>query len=127
VSSTSDAHDLERVLAETVTGLWRLSQRLDDEAAARRQLRRTLDALTDAGIRIHDHRGDAFDPGLPIEVVAYQATAGLDRETVIGLERPSIYRNGSVIQRARVIVGTPGPTGAGDAADEGADAAGKEV
>jgi murein L,D-transpeptidase YcbB/YkuD len=114
VTTTSDLREVERILAETVTGLWRLSQRLDDEAAARRQLERTLDALTDAGIRIDDHRGDAFDPGLPIEVVAYQATAGLDRETVIGLERPSVYRNGSVIQRARVIVGTPERGGSGD-------------
>jgi hypothetical protein len=42
-----------------------------------------------------------------MEVVAYRPTPGLRHETVVEVERPSVYRNGAVIQRARVIVGTP--------------------
>jgi hypothetical protein len=103
---------LEGVLAETATGLWRLTDRLGDSAAeqcrsARRQLRRILESLADSGIRIEDHRDQRFHPGLALEVVAYRPIPGLRHETVVEVERPSVYRNGAVIQRARVIVGTP--------------------
>ena len=117
-------HELERVLAETVTGLWRLADRLGvepvavpapaEEAAeqlrsARRQLGRILESLADSGIRVEDHRGQRFHPGLAIEVVAYQPIHGQRHETVVEVERPSVYRDAVVIQRARVIVATPPP------------------
>jgi hypothetical protein len=122
-----DAHsvrELERVLAETATGLWRLADRfgarstMDSDAdgsrwrSARRQLERIVETLTDSGIRIEDHRGRPFHPGLPLEVVAYQPTPGLRQETVIDVERPSVYRGAMLIQRARVVVGTPQTDGA---------------
>lgn len=107
---TSEA-SLEPVLVEVATGLWRLQRRLDATApetrAAARQVRRILDVLGDADIRIDDHHGIAFEPGLAIDVVAYQPTDGVDHEKVIDTERPSIYRGGVTLQRARVIVGVP--------------------
>lgn len=106
---------LEPLLAEVATGLWRLRRRLSDGveptpealAGAARQVRRILDALSEADVRIDDHCGVAFDPGLAIDVVSYQETAGLDREVVIDAERPSVYRGAATLQRARVIVGVP--------------------
>ena len=80
--------ELERVLAETATGLWRLADRFDKQSTmdsdadgsrwrgARRQLERIVETLTDSGIRVEDHRGRPFHPGLPLEVVAYQPDAG---------------------------------------------------
>jgi hypothetical protein len=115
----ASVRDLERVLAETATGLWRLADRLanqstvDNDAegsrwrSAHRQLERIVETLTDSGIRVEDHRGRPFHPGLPLEVVAYQPTPGLRQETVIDVERPSVYRGATLIQRARVVVGTP--------------------
>jgi hypothetical protein len=115
-------HELERVLAEAVTGLWRLADRLGAEPvvdfastgdvaerlrSARRQLGRILESLADSGIRVEDHRGQRFHPGLAIEVVAYQPIPGQRHETVVEVERPSVYRDAAVIQQARVIVGTP--------------------
>jgi hypothetical protein len=107
-----EVRELEGVLAETATGLWRLTHRLGDPAderchGARRQLGRILESLADSGIRIDDHRDQRFHPGLAMEVVAYRPVPGLGHETVVEVERPSVYRNGTVIQRARVIVGTP--------------------
>ena len=107
---------LEHVLVEVATGLWRLQRRLDavpqaqaapETRAAARQVRRILDVLGDADIRIDDHHGVLFDPGLAIDVVAYQPTEGVDRERVIETERPSIYRGAATLQRGRVIVGVP--------------------
>jgi hypothetical protein len=110
---TSDA-SLEPVLAEVATGLWRLQRRLaastPETRAAARQVRRILDVLGDAGIRIDDHHGLAFEPGLAMDVVAFQETEGLSREQVIDTERPSIFRGDATLQRARVIVGVPAKT-----------------
>jgi hypothetical protein len=115
---TPDA-PLEHVLVEVATGLWRLRRRLDssldsspdssapETQAAARQVRRILDVLGDADIRIDDHHGIAFEPGLAMDVVAYQETEGVTREQVIDAERPSIFRGGATLQRARVIVGVP--------------------
>jgi hypothetical protein len=107
---TSDA-SLEPVLVEVATGLWRLQRRLDSSTpetqAAARQVRRILEVLGDADIRIDDHHGIAFEPGLAIDVVAYQETEGVTHEQVIDAERPSIFRGGATLQRARVIVGVP--------------------
>jgi hypothetical protein len=98
---------LEHVLAEVATGLWRLYRRLDSGAPEARHVRRILEVLSDADIRIDDHHGVAFDPGLAIDVVAYQPTEGVDREQVIETERPSIFRGAATLQRGRVIVGVP--------------------
>jgi hypothetical protein len=103
--------DLERVLVEVATGLWRLQRRLGADTpeirAAARQVRRILEVLGDADFRIDDHHGVAFDPGLAIDVVAYQPTEGLSHELVIDTERPSIFRGTATLQKGRVIVGVP--------------------
>jgi hypothetical protein len=102
---------LEHVLAEVATGLWRLQRRLGSDTpetrAAARQVRRILDVLGDADIRIDDHHGVPFDPGLAIDVVAYQPTEGVEREQVIDTEQPSVFRGTTTLQRGRVIVGVP--------------------
>lgn len=102
---------LEGVLVEVATGLWRLQRRLGsgspETQAAARQVRRILDVLGDADFRIDDHHGIAFEPGLAMDVVAYQETEGVTHEQVIDAERPSIFRGDATLQRARVIVGVP--------------------
>jgi hypothetical protein len=98
---------LEHVVAEVATGLWRLQRRLDAGTPEARQVRRIFDVLGDADIRVDDHHGVSFDPGLAIDVVAFQPTEGIEREVVIETERPSIFRGAATLQRGRVIVGVP--------------------
>ena len=74
---------LEHVLVEVATGLWRLQRRLGAGTPEARQVRRIFDVLGDADIRVDDHHGVTFDPGLAIDVVAYQPTEGVTREQVI--------------------------------------------
>ncbi|EXG82532.1 hypothetical protein [Cryptosporangium arvum] len=107
-SDAATVRELEAVIAEVATGLWRLTARLGDAPERdRRPVERLVEVLADRGIRVHDPRDRPFHPGLPVEVVAYQPTPGIREETVIDVERPTVYRGASVLQRARVVVGVP--------------------
>lgn len=103
-------------LGELATGVWRLDQAVpgrDGQAvsAELRRIRRHLDALRDvlvqAGVKIQDHTGAPFVPGLSLIVLAFQPTAGLDREVVLETLRPTVYLGDKRIQVGEVIVGRP--------------------
>ncbi|MFI0423932.1 hypothetical protein [Spongiactinospora sp. 9N601] len=100
-------------LADVVTSIWRLERRLRRLPGETRTLTRHLeaawDALAQAGVKIQDHLGDPFDPGLSIKVLSYQPAPDLDRDRVVETIRPSVHLNDHVIQRGEVIVGTPDP------------------
>lgn len=104
------------LLAEVCTGLWRMQRRLSEieSGKEREALRHTqrrvesvLDVLAQAGLEIQDHTGTAYDPGLSIKVIAFEAVSGIGRETVTETIRPSIYLRGERIQMGEVLVGTP--------------------
>ena len=104
------------LLAEVGTGLWRMRRRLSETESGkeRETLRRTqrqvesvLDVLAQSGLEIQDHTGAAYDPGLSLKVIAFQAVPGIGRETVTETLRPSIYWCGERIQMGEVLVGTP--------------------
>ena len=104
------------MLAEVATGLWRLRQRMVDPDSGRpleemrrafRHLESVWDALAAAGVEVQDHTGMAFHTGLALDVLAFQPTAGVERERVIETIKPSVYFKGRAIQMGQVIVGTP--------------------
>lgn len=104
----------DAVIADVATGVWRVLKRFaaDSEAAktqrlATRNLTAVAERLADAQVRIQDHDGAVFDPGLSLRVMAYEARAGIDRELVVETVRPSVYRSGRCIQTGQVIVGMP--------------------
>lgn len=104
----------DAVVADVATGVWRVLKRFaaDSEAAkaqrlATRNLTAVAERLADAQVRIQDHDGAVFDPGLSLRVMAYEARAGIDRELVVETVRPSVYRSGRCIQTGQVIVGMP--------------------
>lgn len=100
----------ESTVADVATSLWRLRRRFSTDDAPRstvRHLEAAWDALTGAGVEIRDHVNDPFDPGLLLNVVAYQPTVGLEREQVIEAIRPSVLFDDRVLQTGEVIVGTP--------------------
>ena len=109
------------MLAEVATGLWRLRQRmvepdsgrpLEEMRRAFRHLESVWDALAAAGVEIQDHTGTPFHTGLALDVLAFQPTAGVERERVIETIKPSVYFKGRAIQMGQVIVGTPQGGGA---------------
>lgn len=123
VSATSAGGAPVEMLAEVATGLWRLRQRmvdpdtghpLEEMRRAFRHLESVWDALAAAGVEIQDHTGMPFRDGLSLDVLAFQPTAGVERERVIETIKPSVYLKGRPIQMGQVIVGTPekgAPTG----------------
>lgn len=115
-ASPLDTTDFLRLLSEIGTGLWRMRRRLlplgadelpDGMTSALRHMESLWDALTEAGVEIHDHTGELFDPGMAVKSLAFQPTPKIVRETVIETIRPTIYFRESRIQLGEVIVGTP--------------------
>ena len=59
------------------------------------------------GIEIKDHTGKTVDAGDALNIVAYQPSVDLTRNTVIETLRPTIYFKEKIIQNGEVIVGKP--------------------
>lgn len=106
----------DETVAEVATNMWRVLKRFsengDGEAPkgqrmAMRNLGAMSEKLAEAGVRVQDHDGLAWDPGLSLEVIAYEPRPNVDRETVVETVRPSVYRGKPCIQRGQVIVGVP--------------------
>jgi hypothetical protein len=105
-----------RFLAEVGTGLWRLRQKMiqpgtnrpqEEMRRAYRHLESVWDVLTEAGVEIQDHTDALFDPGMSLRVIAFQPTAGIERERVLETIKPTIYFQKRTIQMGEVIVATP--------------------
>jgi hypothetical protein len=107
-----------RVMAEVGTGLWRLRKKMvqpdtnrphDEMRSAYRHLESVWDVLSQFGLEIRDHTGEAVpETGTyALKVITYQPTAGLVRERVVETIKPSIYWNNDTLQIGEVIVGTP--------------------
>jgi hypothetical protein len=110
----------DRAVANLATGLWRARRRMLEPGSDQprpevrkefRHVQATWDVLADAGIKVQDHDGDRFVPGLALDVLVFQPTAGLEHEEVVETIRPSVYVRGRSIQLGQVIVGTPGEEG----------------
>jgi len=110
--------DLIVLFSSSGTNLWRLRKKMVDSGTgqpleAMRRIYRHVESMWDAfgesGIKIQDHDGEAVPEGgiYALNVIAFQPTAGLQRQQVIETIKPTIYYNERMIQRGEVIVGTP--------------------
>ena len=72
-----------------------------------RHVERLWDSLERVGLNIQDHYNQPFDSGQSLEVLAFQPTPGVERETVAETIRPTVYLQGQRIQIGQVIVATP--------------------
>jgi hypothetical protein len=103
-------------VADLATSLWRTKRKLDTgdgqelpqaQRAAARHLLVAWETFEDAGVKIQDHDGIPFDPGLALDVVTYEKRSGVTKEIVLETVRPSVYRSGRCIQLGQVIVAQP--------------------
>ncbi|WP_051799667.1 hypothetical protein [Catenuloplanes japonicus] len=102
----------EKLLADAATNLWRAQRRLAHGDGPRdRQTGRYLlvcrEALTDAGLVVQDHDGDAYHPGRSLEMLAFRPEAGRTGEVVVETVRPTVYLLDRRIQTGQVIVAGP--------------------
>jgi hypothetical protein len=104
------------LLAAVATRLWRMRQKMLAPGTAQpaepmrgvwRDLESVWDQLTQAGLEVLDHTGEPFDSGLSLKVLAFQPTAGLEREVILETLKPTVYFNKQRIQIGEVIVGRP--------------------
>ena len=111
-----DASEYLRLLKDMSTNLWRLRQKMlqpgtdepmQEMRRAYRSFEAAWDTLLEAGVEVQDHTGSAFHSGLFLHVLAFQATSGLNEETVLETIRPTVYYKQQLIQPGEVIVGTP--------------------
>ena len=107
----------QRFLADVGTGLWRLRQKmvqpgsdkpLEEMRRAYRHLESTWDALTQAGVEIHDHTGETVPEGgiYALKTIAFQPTPGVSHEKVVETIKPTIYYKDQMIQMGEVIIAT---------------------
>jgi hypothetical protein len=106
----------DRTVADIATNMWRVLKRFSSNGSgeatkaqrmATRNLTAMSDRLSEAGVRVQDHDGMAWDPGMSLKAIAYVPRPNIDRETVVETERPTVYRSGRCIQFGHVIVGVP--------------------
>jgi hypothetical protein len=104
----------DATIASVATNMWRVLKRFADnsegskaERMARRNLTAMSERLAKAGVRVQDHDGMAWDPGLSLTAIAYEPRPHLERETVVQTEKPTVYRGERCIQFGHVIVGVP--------------------
>lgn len=117
-----------RGAVEAATNLWRARRRLarlaeqtSETKRLGRYLTATEEALAEFGLRIQDHDGTAFHPGLSLEVLAYEEDPDCGAEVVRETVRPSVYFAGRRVQTGQVIVAGSPETTAVDGTGETAD------
>jgi len=103
-------------VAAIATHVWRAKSKLVDPATGQpreetrrtyRHIESTLDALAQMGVVIRNLLNEPYDPGLPVNVLTFQPTPGLGRDTIIEVVRPTIIWQDRVLQVGEVVVGTP--------------------
>ncbi len=103
-------------LAALATNVWRARAKLidtatglpfDDARRAMRHLESALEGMQQLQLVIKDYSNETFDPGMPLKVLAYQPTPGLERDTIVEVLRPTILWRDKVLQLGEVVVGTP--------------------
>jgi hypothetical protein len=103
-------------LGGLATQVWRAIGKTVDPATGKpreemkrvhRHIEGALDMLKQMGLTMNDWVNQPYDTGLPVKVLSFQPTPGLDRDTVIETVRPTVIWKDRLLQSGEVIVGTP--------------------
>lgn len=103
----------EPLVARLAAEVWRLQRRLaraEEQAADSETLRPLRDSVTrlqdvfaEYDVQVLEHEGEAYDPGLQVEVL--HAREGDGPTVIVETIRPSILLNGRVLQQGQVVIG----------------------
>lgn len=102
-------------LAALATNLWRAKKRMTDlrgQVAAEhkkifRPIESAISSLEDLGVKIVDHAGETFDPGMAIRAVSFKPNKGISRPTICETLKPSIFIKDKLVQQGDVVVDEP--------------------
>lgn len=108
--------ELVKGLADIATHTWRARNKMIDTSTGevREEMKRVyrhieaiFQTIQDLEVEVKDHTGTRFDYGLPLKVVATQATEGLGTEMVVETIKPTVFWKNQMIQMGEVVVATP--------------------
>jgi len=114
------ADEVSAALGGLATQIWRAAGKTVDPATGQpreemkrvhRHLEGALDLLQEMGVSMNDWVKQPYDAGLPVKVLSFQPTPGLDRDTVLEAVRPTVIWKDRILQLGEVIVGTPAGSG----------------
>jgi len=103
-------------LAGLATQVWRARNRIIDPETGepREEMRRihrhieaAVETFTEMGLTLKDWVNQPYDPGLPLKVLTFQPTPGIERDTVLEAVRPTVIWKDRLLQLGEVIVGIP--------------------
>ncbi len=103
-------------IANIVTNLWRAKSKMVDAKTGEpteemrrihRHVEGALEAFTVLGLRISDMVNQPYDAGLPVKVLTFQPTAGLTRDTILEVVRPTVIWQDTLLQMGEIVVGIP--------------------
>lgn len=103
-------------IASLATQVWRTKAKLLDSATGGpreenrkiyRHVEAAMDVFAQMGVSLNDWVKQPYDPGLPVKVLTFQPTPGLERDTVIEAVRPTVIWKDQLLQLGEVVVGIP--------------------
>lgn len=115
-----DSEGLSAAFGGLATQVWRAMGKTVDPATGepREEMRRVhrhiagaLDVLKQMGVTINDWVDQPYDAGLPVKVLTFQPTPGVDRDTILETVRPTVMWKDRLVQLGEVVVGTPAGSG----------------
>lgn len=107
---------IEQALSIIATNAWRARNKMvdADNGETKEEMKRVyrhieaqFDALSQIGIEVRDLRGRTYDAGMALKVISFEPQPGLTKDEVVEMIKPTVIRNGQLIQMGEVIVGTP--------------------
>jgi hypothetical protein len=114
--AAGDLDEFSSALGGLATQVWRAIGKTVDPATGQpreemkrvhRHIEGALDLLKQMGLTMNDWVKQPYDAGLPVKVLSFQPTPGLDRDTVLEAVRPTVMWKDRLLQLGEVIVGTP--------------------
>ena len=106
-------------LASLATQIWRSRNRIIDPETGepREEMRRihrhiegAFETFAEMGLTMKDWVNQPYDAGLPVKVLTFQPTPGIERDTVLEAVRPTVIWKDRLLQLGEVIVGIPQST-----------------
>lgn len=120
-SSDLNEQGLVKALIAVANQSWRMGSALIDAETSEpkanltpqdiRKLSNALDAIRECiqglGLKVIDRTGEAFDSGLPDQVVTEEPQEAISKEWIIRTIRPTIMWNQTMVQRGEIDIAVP--------------------
>lgn len=123
-SQSAEVSTLSKALIAIANQSWRISNAVIDpdskdpkeELSSReiKKMNRALESMDETlaglGINLIDRLGEAFNTGLPDQVITEEARDGISKEQIVRTIRPTIMWHQTMVQRGEIDIAVPTTT-----------------